>query len=128
MNKKIIKSADAPSPIGPYSQAILAGDTLYCSGQIPVNQLTGELILDNRTDETHQVMRNLKAVLTEAKMDFNDVVKCSIFLKDMNDFKEVNAVYGSYFDQNPPARETVQVAGLPLNVNVEISLIAVKSS
>lgn len=127
MSNKIINSKKAPVPIGPYSQAVLAGNTLYCSGQVPIDPSNGELMMENRTIETHQVMRNLAAVLEEAGMQFTDVVKCTIFLKDMGDFAEVNAVYGEYFIENPPARETVQVAGLPLNVNVEISLIAIKN-
>lgn len=128
MSNKVIKSDLAPSPIGPYSQAILSGNTLYCSGQIPIDPDSGELKMENRSIETRQVMQNLSAVLKEAEMQFSDVVKCTIFLKDMNDFAEVNAVYGEYFVVDPPARETVQVAGLPLNVNVEISLIAIKNS
>ena len=126
MSKKVIKSNHAPAPIGPYSQAVLVGNTLYCSGQVALNPSSGELVISDLATETHQVMKNLRAVLNEASMQFSDVVKCSIFLKDMNDFKEVNAIYGEYFTSDFPARETVQVAGLPLNVNVEISLIAIK--
>lgn len=124
--KQIIKSNNAPEPIGPYSQAVLVGNTLYTSGQIAINPSTNELVLDNIEKETNLVMQNLKAVLKEAEMDFENVVKASIFLKDMNQFAEVNKVYGGYFPNNPPARETVQVAKLPKNVNVEISVIAVK--
>jgi 2-iminobutanoate/2-iminopropanoate deaminase len=126
MSKKIIKSEYAPLPIGPYSQAVRVGNTLFCSGQVALDPQNGNLVLDNITSETRQVMENLKAVLEEAEMEFSNVVKCSIFLKDMNDFKELNAVYGEYFKREHPARETVQVAALPLNVNVEISLIAIK--
>ena len=126
MSKKVIKSANAPAPIGPYNQAILSGDTLYCSGQVAIDPASGELNMESLNVETHQVRKNLKAVLTEAGMIFSDVVKCSIFLKNMGDFVEINGIYGEYFSENPPARETVQVAALPLNVNVEISLIAIK--
>jgi len=126
MSKKVIKSNHAPAPIGPYSQAVLVGNTLYCSGQVALDPSSGELVISDLATETHQVMKNLRAVLNEASMQFSDVIKCSIFLKDMNDFKEVNTIYGEYFTSDFPARETVQVAGLPLNVNVEISLIAIK--
>ena len=126
MDKKIIESNRAPAPLGPYSQAVLAGNTLYCSGQVGIDPATGKLNDPKLETETTQVMQNLKAVLTEAGFGFKDVVKCSIFLKDMNDFAVVNQIYGGYFTEDPPARETVQVAGLPLNVNVEISLVAVK--
>lgn len=126
MSKKVIKSDHAPAPIGPYSQAVLVGNTLYCSGQVALDPSSGELVISDLATETHQVMKNLRAVLNEASMQFSDVIKCSIFLKDMNDFKEVNTIYGEYFTSDFPARETVQVAGLPLNVNVEISLIAIK--
>ena len=126
MNKIIINSNNAPAPIGPYSQAVMADNTLYCSGQVAINPENGKLNDADLKTETHQVMQNLNAVLTEAKLDFTDVVKCSIFLKNMDDFVEVNQIYGSYFKDSFPARETVQVAKLPLDVNVEISLIAVK--
>ena len=126
MDKKIIESNQAPAPLGPYSQAVLAGNTLYCSGQVGIDPATNKLNDADLETETTQVMQNLKAVLTEAGFEFRDVVKCSIFLKDMNDFAVVNKIYGGYFTENPPARETVQVAGLPLDVNVEISLIAVR--
>ena len=124
--KKVINTSNAPAPIGPYNQAIEAGNTLYISGQIPMNSDTKELIMDTRENETHQVMVNLKAILDEAGYDFSNIVKCSIFLADMGDFPVVNEVYGSYFTDNYPARETVQVGKLPLGVNVEISAIAVK--
>lgn len=128
MVKKIIYSNNAPSPIGPYSQAVMADNTLYCSGQVAINPQNGELNNENLNAETHQVMKNLQAVLTEAGLSFKDVVKCSIFLKDMNDFAAVNKIYGEYFESSFPARETVQVFKLPLDVNVEISLIAVKTA
>ncbi|OEK05909.1 RidA family protein [Roseivirga misakiensis] len=125
MTKTIVTSDQAPAPIGPYSQAVKAGNTLYVSGQIPFDQLTGEMINENITEETHQVMKNLEAVLSEAGMGFKNVVKCSIFIKDMNQFGTINEAYGMYFKENPPARETVEVARLPKDVNVEISCIAV---
>ena len=124
---RIIRTTEAPLPIGPYSQAILKDDTLYASGQIAIDPTTNELISGNIKAETKQVMDNLAAVLREADMDFTQVVKCSIFISDMNDFNEINQVYGLYFNNDTaPARETVQVAVLPKNVNVEISLIAVR--
>ncbi|MDG1929792.1 MAG: RidA family protein [Flavobacteriaceae bacterium] len=124
--KTIIKTDKAPMPIGPYNQAILANNTLYASGQIAINPATNELISGNIEDETKQVMENLAAVLDAAGMHFSNVVKCSIFISDMNDFGAINSVYGTYFDEeNAPARETVQVAVLPKRVNVEISLVAV---
>ena len=125
--KKIITTPKAPAPIGPYNQAILVKDTLYISGQIPINTTTGKLVEGDIKEETKQSMENLKAILDEAGMDFENVVKTSIFLKDMNQFAEVNAVYGGYFNSDTaPARETVEVANLPKFVNVEISMIAVK--
>ena len=125
--KKAITTVQAPAPIGPYNQAILSGNTLYTSGQIALNPETGNLVIDNINNETTQVMNNLKAVLEAANMDFGNVVKTSIFISNMDDFTKINNVYGSYFDEaSAPARETVQVARLPKNVNVEISLIAVK--
>lgn len=125
--KKIITTAKAPAPIGPYNQAILNGNTLYTSGQIAINPETGALVLDDITTEAKQVMQNLKAVLDEAGMTFENVLKTTIFLSDMNNFAEVNAVYGSYFNEDTaPARETVAVLTLPKSVNVEISVIAVK--
>jgi len=125
--KKIINTKNAPSPIGPYNQAVLSGNTLYTSGQIALNPATGELVKDSIEVETKQVMENMKAVLTEAGMTFENVVKSSIFVKNMNDFAKINAVYGNYFNaETAPARETVEVGNLPLYVNVEISMIAIK--
>ncbi len=125
--KKIINTQNAPAPIGPYNQAILSNGTLYISGQIPLNPKTGQLVSGDIKKETQQSMENLQAILTEAEMTFEHVVKSSIFLSDMNQFAEVNEVYGSYFDaETAPARETVEVANLPKFVNVEISMIAVK--
>jgi len=124
--KKVISTKNAPAAIGPYSQAILSNNTLYCSGQIAINPTTGNLVMDNITAETNQVMQNILAVLTSADMDFSNVVKCSIFVKDMNDYTAINEVYAKSFGENPPAREAVQVSVLPKNVNVEISVIAVK--
>lgn len=124
MEKKVIRTDNAPAPIGPYNQAIQYGDLLFVSGQIPINPATGELVQDDIQAETKMVMENLKAVLAEAGMDFNNVLKSTIFLMDMGQFAQVNEVYGSYFTANPPARETVQVAGLPKGVNVEISVVA----
>ena len=124
--KTIIKSSKAPNPIGPYSQAVLKGNTLFVSGQIAIDSATGNLITSDIKSETKQVMDNLKAILNEAGMDFSHVCKSSIFLKNLNDFAVVNEVYGSYLTSDFPARETVQVAKLPLDVNVEISVIAIK--
>ena len=124
--KKIIFTEKAPAPIGPYNQAVLTGNTLYTSGQIAINPATGELVLDTIEIETNQVMENMKAVLEAAGMTFENVVKSTIFISNMNDFGSINSVYGSYFNEKTaPARETVQVACLPKNVNVEISMIAV---
>jgi 2-iminobutanoate/2-iminopropanoate deaminase len=124
--KKVINTKNAPKAIGPYSQAILSGDTLYCSGQIAINPDTGNLVIENITAETNQVMKNILAVLKAADMNFENVVKCSIFMIDMNDYSAVNQAYAKCFSENPPAREAVQVSVLPKNVNVEISIIAVK--
>ena len=124
--KQIIKTEKAPKAIGPYNQAVLAKGVLYCSGQIAIDPITNELIISDIESETKQVMNNLNAVLQAANMDFKNVVKCSIFLKDMNQYSLVNNIYSSYFKDNPPAREAVQVSVLPKNVNVEISLIAVE--
>lgn len=125
--KKIIITSKAPSPIGPYNQAVLVGNTLYTSGQIALNPDTMELVLDDIKTETKQVMENIKAVLQAANMTFENVVKTSIFISDMNTFSQINEVYGTYFNEaNAPARETVEVANLPKFVNVEISMIAVK--
>ena len=123
--KTIINSKNAPAPIGPYSQAVLSGNTLFASGQIAINPKTGELNMDSIEVETEQVMQNIKAVLQEANMTFENIVKCSIFLSDMDSFSRVNEVYGKYFSTNPPARETVEVSCLPKSVNVEISFISV---
>ena len=125
--KTIINTSGAPAPIGPYNQAVLSGNTLYISGQVAFNPQTMSLILDDIKTETKQVMENLKAILKEANMTFENVVKTSIFLSDMNNFVAVNEAYGQYFNsETAPARETVQVARLPKDVNVEISMIAVK--
>jgi 2-iminobutanoate/2-iminopropanoate deaminase len=124
--KKIINTKNAPAPIGPYSQAVMVDNTLYTSGQIAINPVTNELEIDEIKAETKLVMENLKAVLVGAGMDFSNVIKCSIFISDMNNFAQINEVYGNYFTNNFPARETVEVACLPKSVNVEISAIAVK--
>jgi 2-iminobutanoate/2-iminopropanoate deaminase len=126
MSKAIITTNNAPAPIGPYNQAVLAGDTLFISGQICIDPATGNLKNKDIQEETHQVMHNLKAILQQAKMDFSNVVKTTIFITDMHQFGAVNEVYGKYFEANFPARETVQVSALPKFVNVEISMIAVK--
>lgn len=123
--KKIINSSNAPAPIGPYNQAVLKGNILYTSGQIALHPKTGELVLDDIESETKQVMENLKAVLKEAKMTFENVLKATIFISDMKNFGEINKVYAAYFQEaTAPARETVEVANLPKYVNVEISVIA----
>jgi len=125
--KKIIKTSKAPAPVGPYNQAVLAGNTLYTSGQIAINPATGKLISSSIEEGTNQVMKNLEALLAEVDMTFENVVKTSIFVKNMNDFAKINGVYGNYFNEaNAPARETVEVGNLPLFVNVEISMIAIK--
>ena len=125
--KKIITTDNAPAPIGPYNQAVLVGNTLYTSGQIALDPKTMELVTGSIETETKQVMENMKAVLKAAEMTFENVVKTTIFIMDMNDFAKINSIYGTYFnDQSAPARETVQVAGLPKGVNVEISMIALK--
>ena len=125
--KKIITTTKAPSPIGPYNQAVFSGNTLYTSGQIAVNPKTGEIVLSSILEETKQVMENLKEVLAAAEMTFENVVKTSIFISDMNNFEEINTVYAKYFnDETAPAIETVEVANLPKFVNVEISAIAIK--
>jgi len=127
MSKKAIQIPNAPAPVGPYSQAILSGNTLYVSGQIPLTPETGILEIDSIENATHRVLKNIGKLLEAAGCEFEDVVKCSIFLKDLNDFAIVNGIYASYFPGIPPARETVQVARLPLDVNIEISCIAVKN-
>ncbi len=126
MAKQVIYSSQAPEPIGPYSQAIQAGNLLFVSGQVAIQRHTGNVISGNIQEETHQVMKNLEEILKAAQYNFTHVVKCTIFLKDMNNFPKVNEVYGSYFTHEPPARETVEVSRLPKDVNVEISCIAVK--
>lgn len=126
--KKIINTKNAPAPIGPYNQAIFAGNMLYISGQIAIEPSTGALLTDDLEKETAQVLENLKAILAEAGLELTDVVKTSIFISDMNNFGKINEVYGRYFDaETAPARETVEVANLPKFVNVEISAIALKS-
>ena len=125
MNKTIIKTTNAPDPIGPYNQAIQSGNMLFISGQICIDPATGALKNKDLQEEAHQVMHNLKAILEEAGMNFSNVVKTSIFLTDMKRFAEVNEVYGRYFEGNFPARETIEVSALPKFVNVEISMIAV---
>jgi 2-iminobutanoate/2-iminopropanoate deaminase len=126
MTKEIINTTSAPAPIGPYNQAVLVGNMLFISGQVCIDPATGNLKNRDIQDETHQVMQNLKSILTEAGMTFNNVVKTTIFITDMNQFSEINEVYGKYFEGDFPARETVQVSALPKFVNVEISMIAMK--
>ena len=126
MSKEIINTPNAPAPIGPYNQAIVTGNLLFISGQIALKPGTSELAMADITEETHQVMQNLKAILAEASMNFGQVVKTTIFLSDMELFASVNEIYGKYFEGSFPARETVAVKGLPKNVNVEISMIASK--
>ena len=126
MAKEIVYTENAPAPIGPYSQAVKAGNTLYVSGQIAIDPATGDLVNMNITLETQQVMKNLHLILERAGMDFSNVVKCTIFVKDLNNFKAINEEYGKSFKTEPPARETVEVSRLPKDVNVEISCIAVK--
>lgn len=121
--KKIIQTPDAPAPIGPYSQAVAAGNMLFVSGQIAIDSATGQLVLDSIEAETHRVMKNIGAILTKAGAGFEHIVKTGIFLRDMNDFAKVNEIYGSYFTGDYPARETVQVSRLPKDVNVEISVV-----
>ena len=125
MKKEIIKTENAPAPIGPYNQAIKTNGTLYVSGQIALDPKSGELMLDNIEEETEMVMENLKAVVEAAGLTMENIIKTSIFISDMNNFSRINEVYGSYFEKDFPARETVQVSVLPKNVNVEISCIAV---
>lgn len=124
--KTIIETSNAPAPIGPYSQAVLSGNTLYTSGQIAIDPTSGNLVMDSIENETHQVMKNMKEVLSKAGMTFDNVIKTSIFISDMDNFSQINAVYAQYFTDKFPARETVEVARLPKDVNVEISMIAVK--
>ncbi len=125
MSKNIIQTSEAPEPLGPYSQAVSSGNMLFVSGQIPLDPQTGELVTGNIEEETKMVMRNIQAILQAGGTDFSRVVKCSIFVKDLNDFSRINRVYGDYFPQQPPARETVEVNRLPKDVNVEISCIAI---
>lgn len=122
--QKIIESPHAPAPIGPYSQAVVANGVLYVSGQIPIDQATGSLVSGSIEEETEQVMKNLGYILEAAGSGFDKVVKCSIFIKNMGDFVKINAIYGTRFPSNPPARETVQVSELPKGVNIEISCVA----
>ena len=126
MEKTIINTKNAPAPIGPYNQAIVVNDTVYISGQICIDPATGNLKNKDIQEETHQVMQNLKSILQEAGMNFSNVVKTTIFITDMNQFSEINTIYGKYFTEEFPARETVQVSALPKFVNVEISMIGVK--
>jgi 2-iminobutanoate/2-iminopropanoate deaminase len=125
--KTVVYTPNAPEPIGPYSQAIIAGNFVFASGQIAIDPKTGNLVLDDIKTETKQVMENIKAILTAAGIDFSHIIKTTIFLMDMQNFAQVNEVYGTYFKGDFPARETVQVAGLPKGVNVEISITAIKS-
>lgn len=125
MTRQIIYTSNAPEPIGPYSQAVLVNDTLYVSGQIALEPFSGDLITSNINDETVQVLENIGAILKETKMGFENIVKCTIFIRSMKQFGEINEVYGNFFTSDPPARETVEVSCLPKNVNVEISCIAV---
>jgi len=126
MEKKIINTTNAPAPIGPYSQAVQVGSLLFVSGQVAINPATGNIEAQDIAAETHQVMHNIKSILTEAGYDFQHIAKTTIFLSDMSLFASVNEVYGKYFSGDFPARETVAVKGLPKNVNVEISVTAVK--
>lgn len=126
MEKKIITSQDAPAPIGPYSHAVLVNGTLYVSGQVPKDAKTGEMVTGDIKAETRKVMENVGAILREAGMDYSNIVKTTIFCTDLNNFASINEVYGSFFTADFPARETVQVSKLPLNSNVEISVVAVK--
>jgi 2-iminobutanoate/2-iminopropanoate deaminase len=126
MSKTVIYSASAPDPIGPYSQAIQAGNMVFVSGQIAIQRSTGQILTGSIEEETTMVMSNISDILKAAGLDFTNIVKTTIFLKDMNSFPKVNEIYGKYFSQNPPARETVEVSRLPKDVNVEISCIAVK--
>ncbi len=127
MSRKVIYSANAPEPIGPYSQAIEAGNLVFVSGQIAIEKATGKLATGDIERETRQVMQNLAEVLSAAGLDFKHVAKCTIFLKNMDDFPKVNAIYGEFFQQQPPARETVEVSRLPRDVSVEISCVAVRA-
>ena len=124
--KTVIKSPDAPAAIGPYSQAIMVGNTLYCSGQIAIDPATSKMLSESIQTETRQVLKNLGAVLRAAGMDYSNVVQATVYLADMNDYKVMNEIYGEFFKENPPARATVQVGSLPRDARVEIACIAVK--
>ena len=124
--KKPIFTNKAPAAIGPYSQAVQWGDVVFISGQIPLNPETGVLVDGSLTESTHQVMKNIGSLLNEANLSFDDIVKCTIFLKDLENFNEVNKIYATYFRSTPPARETVEVSKLPMDVEIEISCIAVQ--
>ncbi len=125
--KKIILTENAPAPIGPYSQAVMVGQTLYCSGQIPINPTTNEVFTGDVKVQAEMVMKNVEAVLKKAEMNFSNVVKTTIYLTSMADFQAVNEVYGKYFTENPPARSTVAVAALPKGVNVEVEVLALRA-
>jgi 2-iminobutanoate/2-iminopropanoate deaminase len=124
--KKVISIPGAPAPIGPYSQAIVNGDTVYVSGQIPLNAFTGQLEIETIEQATHRILQNIQLLLKENGMDMEQIVKCSIFMTDLGLFQQMNAVYASYFNGTPPARETVQVSALPMGVPIEISCIAIR--
>lgn len=124
--KKIISTDQAPIAIGPYSQAVLSNNTLYCSGQIAINPENGKLVIDNIENETKQVMRNISSILKAVNMDFSNIVKCTIFMRDMNQYTRINTIYSSFFYEDPPAREAIEVSKLPKDVNVEISVVATK--
>lgn len=124
--KKIINTAKAPQPIGPYNQAVMVNDMIFVSGQVPVNPATGKIISNDIQEQTQQVMENIKAILEEAGLTMKNIIKASIFISDMNNFGKINEIYGKYFTEEAPARECVQVARLPLDVDVEISVIAAK--
>ncbi|MAM04525.1 MAG: reactive intermediate/imine deaminase [Flavobacteriales bacterium] len=124
--KKIIETKNAPKAIGPYSQAILINNTLYCSGQIAINPKTGTLINDSLKNETFMVMQNIGEILSAAKMNYSNIVKATIFLKDINQYNEINNIYSKFFTTNKPAREAIEVSRLPKDANIEISVIAVK--
>lgn len=126
VRKNVISTENAPAAIGPYSQAVLVGNTLYCSGQIAIDPKTGELVVGNIQVETEQVLKNIRAVLEAAGMGFGNVVKATVYMKDISNYKAINQVYAKYFTKKPPARAAVQVANLPKNVNLEISVIAVR--
>jgi 2-iminobutanoate/2-iminopropanoate deaminase len=127
MEREVVKSPDAPAAIGPYSQAIKVGNTLYCSGQIPIDPATGELVNESVEAETRQVLENLSAIVTEAGFAMSDIVRCTVYMSDMEDYAKINKIYSEYFQADPPARVAVQVAALPKYVRVEISGIAVKT-